>query len=40
MPPPRTEEEEALEDEKIKEIDPDVKNPILEIAEQANLTPA
>ena len=36
--PPRSEEEEALEDEKIKEIDPSVKNPIVEIAEQENLT--
>ena len=32
--PPQNEEEEALEDEKIKEIDPSVKNPIVEIAEE------
>ena len=40
MKPPRTEEEEQLEDEKITEIDPNVKNPIVEIAEQTNLTDA
>jgi nuclear GTP-binding protein len=38
--PPRTEEEEKLADEKILEVDPNVKNPILEIAEEVNLTEA
>lgn len=35
-----TEEQEKLEDEKVKEMDPNVKNPIIEIAEETNLTDA
>lgn len=38
--PPKTEEEEELENERIQKIDPAVKNPIEEIAEAQNLTSA
>ena len=36
--PPKTEEEEKLENQKILEVDPEVKNPFEEIEEELKLT--
>ena len=38
--PPKTDEEEKLEDEKINKVDPKVKNPIEEVEEQVHLNEA
>jgi nuclear GTP-binding protein len=38
--PPKTEEEEADEDKKIAQVDPEVKNPLEEILEETKMTDA
>jgi nuclear GTP-binding protein len=38
--PPKTEEEEQLENERIEKMDPAVKNPLEEVGEEQNLTTA
>ena len=37
---PKTEEEQQLEEERINKIDPEVQNPIEEVAQATNLTEA
>lgn len=38
--PPRTEEEEKLEDEKVNQVDPSIKNPIELVADENSMTAA